>query len=175
MTISFNDLIRIEKKEKPEHDKADMEFRFSIQKSDNDKHLAFGWANIAFDEQGNELADWQNDMIDEEDLENAAYNYVLRFRGGGEMHKDEIKNKAILVESMVFTKQKMVALKIPEGTLPVGWWIGFYVPDNDLWEKVKNGTYPMFSIQGSARRVPVDDDGNEIQQDGSGEDENNDE
>lgn len=34
---------------------------------------------------------------------------------------------AVLIESMVFTKEKMQLLNIPEGTLPEGWWIGFKV------------------------------------------------
>ena len=44
---------------------------------------------------------------------------------------------------------------IPEGTLPVGWWIGFQVTDADVWEKVKDGTYSMFSIEGKAERVAL--------------------
>ena len=44
---------------------------------------------------------------------------------------------------------------IPSGTLPEGWWIGFYVDDDAAWEKIKDGTYKMFSIEGTARRVPV--------------------
>ena len=69
------------------------------------------------------------------------------------MHEE--KGKAVLVESVVFTKEKMEAIGIPEGTLPVGWWIGFKVLDKDVWEKVKNGEYPMFSIEGTAKRIEV--------------------
>ena len=47
---------------------------------------------------------------------------------------------------------------IPEGTLPVGWWIGFQVTDADVWEKVKDGTYSMFSIEGEAERVEVNNE-----------------
>ena len=53
---------------------------------------------------------------------------------------------------------KMAAMGIPEGTLPVGWWIGFQVTDADVWEKVKDGTYSMFSIEGEAERVEVKDE-----------------
>ena len=52
----------------------------------------------------------------------------------------------------------MAAMGIPEGTLPVGWWIGFQVTDADVWEKVKDGTYSMFSIEGKAERVEVKDE-----------------
>ena len=99
--------------------------RVAITKSDDDKMLAFGWANVSL-------------TVD------------------GEMH--ERGGAAVLIESVVFTEEKMKAIGIPEGTLPVGWWIGFKVLDEDVWEKVKNGEYPMFSIEGEAERVEVDND-----------------
>lgn len=166
---TFDDLIGFEKPQ-VEKKKPALSGQFKIQKSDDDKRLAFGWANITVSTEGEELVDWQEDMIDPEDLEKAAYNFVLKFRAGGEMHKKEKKDRAILVESIVFTEEKQKALGIPEKTLPVGWWIGFYVPDDDLWAKVKDGTYSMFSIEGRARRVKVDDEGNEIEEEGSDDD-----
>lgn len=129
--------------------------RFKIAKSD-DKHLAFGWANVAIRADGEEIEDWQEDIIEPEELENAAYQYVLLYREGGEMH--ERGGAAVLVESVVFTEEKMQAMGIPAGTLPIGWWIGFKVTDEDVWEKVKDGTYPMFSIEGEAERVEVEDE-----------------
>jgi len=56
---------------------------------------------------------------------------------------------------MVFTKQKMTAIGIPDETLPEGWWIGFKVTDPDVWDKVKDGTYSMFSIEGEAVREEI--------------------
>ena len=57
----------VDKSKKTDHEV--LKGRFKIQKSDNDKHLAFGWASIAIDEAGEQLVDWQEDMIDPEDLE----------------------------------------------------------------------------------------------------------
>lgn len=122
--------------------------RFSIQKSSDEKRLAFGWASISQDESGTELVDLAEDIIDPDTLENAAYEFVRLYREGGEMH--ERGDCAVLVESVVFTKEKMAAMGIPEGTLPTGWWIGFYITDDEVWEKVKSGEYPMFSIEGTA-------------------------
>lgn len=122
--------------------------RFNIQKSSDEKRLAFGWASISEDESGTALVDLSEDVIDPETLENAAYEFVKLYREGGEMH--ERGDCAVLVESVVFTKEKMAAMGIPDGTLPTGWWIGFYVTDDEVWEKVKSGEYPMFSIEGTA-------------------------
>lgn len=127
--------------------------KFAIAKSDDDKHLAFGWANVSIRADGEVIEDWQNDIIEPEELEKAAYNFVEFYREGGEMH--ERGGVAVLVESVVFTEEKLVAMGIPAGTLPIGWWIGFKVLDDDVWEKVKDGTYSMFSIEGVAERVEV--------------------
>lgn len=127
--------------------------RFRIMKSDDEKMLAFGWANVSMRVDGELIEDWQADIIEPEELENAAYEYVLLYREGGEMH--ERGGVAVLIESVVFTEEKMQAMGIPAGTLPVGWWIGFKITDKDVWEKVKNGTYQMFSIEGESERVEV--------------------
>lgn len=129
--------------------------RFKIAKSDDGRHLAFGWANVAIRSDGEVIEDWQEDIVEPEELENAAYRFVELYREGGEMH--ERGGAAVLVESVVFTEEKMAAIGIPAGTLPVGWWIGFKVTDDDVWEKVKDGTYSMFSIEGTAERVEAGD------------------
>lgn len=129
--------------------------RFKIAKSDDEKRLVFGWASVSMRVDGEVIEDWQEDIVEPEELEHAAYEYVLLYRDGSEMH--ERGGVASLVESVVFTEEKMKAIGIPEGTLPVGWWIGFKVLDEDVWEKVKDGTYSMFSIEGTAERVEVED------------------
>lgn len=127
--------------------------KFAIQKSVDEKRLAFGWASVAKDNMGLTVVDSDEDIIEPETLENAAYNFVRFYREGGEMHQRG--DCAILIESMVFTPEKTKILGIPDGVLPaVGWWIGFYVTDDEVWEKVKSGQYPMFSIEGKANRVP---------------------
>lgn len=129
--------------------------RFKITKSDDDRMLAFGWANVSVRADGEVIKDWQEDIVEPEVLENAAYNFVELYREGGEMH--ERGGAAVLIESVVFTEEKMKAIGISEGTLPIGWWIGFKVTDPDVWEKVKDGTYSMFSIEGEAERIEVED------------------
>lgn len=130
--------------------------RFSIFKTDDDKRLVFGWASIAITVDGEQLEDRQKDIIDPEDLEESVYDYVLNFRDTGEEHISTMRKKGKLVESCVFTEEKQRAIGIPPGIIPVGWWIGFKIEDDDAWERVKNGTYKMFSIEGKATRIPVE-------------------
>ena len=128
----------------------------TIYKTDEDKRLVFGWASISYTVDGEQLEDLQKDMIDPEDLEEAVYEYVLNFRDTGEEHIPTMRKKGKLVESCVLTEEKQRAMGIPAGTIPIGWWIGFKIEDDDAWERVKNGTYRMFSIEGKANREPVE-------------------
>lgn len=129
---------------------------FSIYKTDNDKRLVFGWASVSVKIDGEQLEDHQKDMIDPEDLEEAAYEYVLNYRDTGEEHIPTMRLKGKLVESCVLTAEKQKAMGIPEGTLPIGWWVGFKITDDAAWQRVKNGTYRMFSVEGKAVREPVE-------------------
>lgn len=131
----------------------------TITKKDDEKQYAFGWAKIAVTVDGEQLVDRQEDLVASEDLEETAYKFVEFYREAGEMH--ERGGAGILIESIVFTSEKMRVMGIPEGTLPEGWWVGFHITDADVWEKVKDGTYSMFSIEGRARRVPIEEEGEE--------------
>lgn len=122
-----------------------------IVKIDEDKRLVFGWASIIKDEGGRVLLDRQDDFIDSEDeLEKAAYDFVLHSRDGGEMHVRRGVSK--MVESVVMTPEKQQALGIAPGTVPVGWWVGFRVDDNRVWDEVKKGGYSGFSVHGTGQR-----------------------
>lgn len=140
---------------KKEGDTMDKE-ELTILKSDDDKRLVFGWASIAQTADGDTIKDRQNDVIEPDDLEEAAYEYVLNFRDTGEEHLESFRKKGKLVESCVFTAEKQKAMGLQPGTLPVGWWVGFYIEDEDAWQRIKNGTYKMFSIEGRAERVPLE-------------------
>lgn len=129
---------------------------FNIYKTEDDKRLVFGWANVAIRVDGEQIQDYQDDLIDPDNLEEIAYDYVLNFRAGGEVHNPALRNVARLVESCVFTTEKMAAMGLPEGIVPQGWWIGFYVDDDEAWEKIKSGEYKMFSIEGTGERIPVE-------------------
>lgn len=128
--------------------------RLTVMKSDDDRRLVFGWANVAVRVDGEQIVDWQEDAIDTYELEKAAYEYVAEFGTAGEMHRRGGIGRVI--ESIVFTKEKADALGIPPDILPEGWWIGFRIEDNEVWEKIKSGEYSMFSIEGKAIREPME-------------------
>lgn len=124
---------------------------FNLYKAREDEQLVSGWANVALDKDGNAPLDWQDDIIDPCTLEKAAMQFMMDYRSSGEMHKGN--SKGTVVESIVLTKEKQAAMGIPEGTVPEGWFITVKVHDPEVFAKVKDGTYRMFSIQGHAKRV----------------------
>lgn len=128
-----------------------MENTLNILKSNDEKRQVFGWASVAVTVNGDVVEDFQEDVIEIGELEAAAYEYVAHFGVAGEMH--EKANVGKLIESVVFTKEKAQVMGIPSEVLPEGWWVGFHIFEEEVWKKVKDGTYSMFSIEGSAERV----------------------
>lgn len=127
-----------------------------IIKFDNDQKLVFGWANIIKDANGEVYIDTQGDFIEDiAELEKAAYDYVLHSRNGAEMHINQ--NVARVVESFVVTPDKLEALGLvaKSDVVPAGWWIGFKVDNDDVWSKIKDGSYTGFSVHGKGQREIV--------------------
>lgn len=124
-----------------------------IKKADPDQNLIFGWASV-IEKDGIPIIDHQEDVIPVSELENAVYDFVLHSRQQGDMHDRVGVGK--LVESMVFTKEKQEALGID--LKQIGWWTGFKVHDEGLWQAHKSGDRPEFSIGGAAVSIDMDDD-----------------
>lgn len=137
----------------PVDDSVYLSVDFNVYKARDDQQLVSGWANVALDKNGEAPLDWQDDVIAPETLEKAAIQFMLDYRGSGEMHKGN--SKGTVVESIVLTKEKQRAIGIPEGTVPEGWFITVKVHDPEVFAKVKDGTYRMFSIQGTAKRIKL--------------------
>lgn len=126
---------------------------FRVVKSDSRKNLVFGWANVAFTEDG-QVEDHQGHLIDLDDLENAAYNFVVKYRLTGDMHDGDGFGE--LVESLVVTEDKVAKAGFPPAMLG-HWWVGFRVPPEHQ-KRVDAGERMMFSIQGKAHLEPVVED-----------------
>ena len=78
--------------------------KFTVMKSDDDKRQVFGWASVAVRVTGEVIEDYQEDVVEIDELEKAAYEYVADFGTAGEMH--ERGGVGRLIESVVFTKEK---------------------------------------------------------------------
>lgn len=128
-----------------------MALETAVLKYDDSKRQVFGWAKIAVRKNGRPQVDYQDDVVEVEELEDAVYKFALQYRDAGANHEKGVYTGK-MIESFMVTKAKLAAMGLPEGSLPEGWWVGFQIDDNDAWEKVKKGDYRMFSIEGRAVR-----------------------
>jgi hypothetical protein len=122
-----------------------------VEKLDAEQRVAFGWASVATADDGTAIVDKQGDIIPTAELERAAYEFVESGRRPAEMH--ERQGVGRLVESFVVTAEKRAALGMPAGR--EGWWVGFRVDDDAVWNRVKAGELSEFSIGGEAVREVV--------------------
>lgn len=133
-----------------------MDFQVTVPviKTNSPQMLAFGFANVAVDADGTPVVDRHNEEIAADDLESAAYNYVLRYREAGVEHKK--LGIARLVESFFLTSEKLSAMLGDSTPTFKGakWWVGFKVDDPAVWKLVESGELSCFSIGGSA--VPIE-------------------
>ncbi|MFW6202596.1 MAG: XkdF-like putative serine protease domain-containing protein [Gemmatimonadota bacterium] len=125
-----------------------------IRKVDAERRLAFGWAYVAVAKDGTPVEDHSGDVLDPDTLEDPVYDYVLHSREGDAMHTGPVA--ARMVESVVFTADKLEKMGLADGTVPIGWWVGFKVDDDAVWKAVKAGRLTMFSIGGRGARPEAD-------------------
>ena len=130
----------------------DATLSFEIVEKAAERRQVFGWASVSADRDGHPVVDLGGDVIPVSELEKAAYGFVKDSRAGGEMHEGDASHR--LIASVVFTPEIQKALRIPDGTLPVGWFVGFEVPQ-EAFDRVRAGMRLQMSIQGQARREQV--------------------
>lgn len=136
----------------------DYEFTGTISKMDEDKRQVFGWASLSTVD-GQEVIDLQDDHVALDEIEKAAYDYVVNSRKGGDMHTrigDEPLHTSDMIESMIVTPEKLAQMGVPADVVTkmhTGWWVGYQVNDDKQWNQVKKGERTGFSIHGTGRRV----------------------
>jgi len=124
-----------------------------VAKINEEKRLVFGWAYVCKRASGEQVIDHSGEFVESAaDLEDAVYEFVLDGRETDDMHTESVTGH--LVESVVFTTEKMAAMGIPEGTVPEGVWVGFKLSE-EAFAKVRSGERAAFSIFGTAERQEV--------------------
>lgn len=149
----------------------------TISKVDTDKRQVFGFCSVS-EVNGQPVIDLQGDWVPIEEVEKAAYTYMLASRAGGDMHKrvnkgglphepgeivldtqlpaDQPLRTGEIIESFVVTPEKLNALGLPQDSMPLGWWLGFQVHDDDAWAAIKSGRRTGFSLHGTGKRREVE-------------------
>ena len=132
----------------------DVVWEGEFSKVDTDKRQVFGWASIV-KMNGEDVVDLQGDYIDIDEVEKAGYDYVIKSRKGGEMHRrdgDTPVHVSDMIESFIVTPEKIEKMGLP-ADMPIGWWVGYQINDDDAWNLVKSGKRTGFSIHGRGQRT----------------------
>ena len=116
--------------------------KLNIVKANDDKKLVYG---IVLEP---DTTDLQMDVIDKNEIETAAHEFMKSFRVVGDNHNAIAK--ASVVESYIApTDGEMNGKPYTAGS----WIMAVKVDDDQMWEALKGGDYTGFSIGGSAERV----------------------
>ena len=104
-----------------------------------------------------EVVDAQGDIYSVEEIRQAAHRFMEEFGGLGLMHRLQVNDQVRILESYLAPVDLEIGdVKIRRGT----WLLAVRILSDELWERVKDGSYGGFSIGGSARRISeaADDD-----------------
>jgi Putative phage serine protease XkdF len=123
----------------------------AIAKVDSIQGVVYGWGNVCVDENGL-VTDRQGDQWEPDELEKSVVDFMLNCRNSGEMHEGGVTGT--VVASLVTTPDIVKSFFGPDVSVPVGWIIGVKV-DKATLQKVIDGQFRAFSIQGSGDRIPV--------------------
>lgn len=124
----------------------------------DENNTIFGWAYVRETKKGEQVVDHSGEFCKSEnfkDLELAMYAYNLAFRQADIQH--DCIPKGYLIESVVLTKEKQKAMGIPEGSVPEATWVGFFFPDDDDYNAIKEMPHPMFSLFGGVTKELVEE------------------
>jgi len=136
-------------------DSPDLVWTGTISKVDDEKRQVFGYCTVTH-VNGEAVVDRQGDYVPLDEIEKAAYTYVVQSRKGGDMHArdgEQPLHTSDMIESFIVTPEKLEKMGLEPNAVPHGWWVGFQVNDDEQWAKVKNKERTAFSIHGSGRRV----------------------
>jgi hypothetical protein len=119
-----------------------------IAKSHPTGRYVAGWASVTHQD-GKQVVDLQNDIIDVEELRKAAHDYILNARVAKVNHNGA--QIGSVVESVIIDEDFAKAHGIAHKNR--GWWIGMAIDDPATREKVRKGALKAFSIGGAGKRV----------------------
>lgn len=98
-----------------------------------------------------ETRDAQNDIYSADEIKQAAWKYLAKWRNRGYMHKIPINDKVDLVENVIVHPE--MELKVNGQKIKTGTWLaGFVIRDAAYWNGVKQGKITGLSIGGTAER-----------------------
>lgn len=124
---------------------------FAFAKANSTGSYVRGWASVVAQD-GTPIEDWQGDVIDIDDLRNAAHDFISDVRVAKALHKGEQIGE--VVESLIIDDDIAKALGITDTRR--GWFVGMRVNDSTVQKRIRDGELKQFSIGGRGTRVEIE-------------------
>lgn len=135
----------------------DIERAGEITKVDAEARVVYGWASVI--RKGGKLQiDAQGDVIPDDVMEEAAWDFLKNAGVGCVMHARDANDRPIQVGSCVASFPLTAVTKAAFGIQSDvdGWMFGMHVTDDETWGMVKRGELKGFSIGGKGGGDIVD-------------------
>lgn len=135
----------------------DIERAGEITKVDDEARVVYGWASV-IRKGGRTQIDTQGDVIPDDVMEAAAWDFLKHAGVGCVMHARDPAGSPIKVGSCVASFPLTAVTKAAFGIESDidGWMFGMHVTDDGVWKMVKAGELKGFSIGGKGGGVIVD-------------------
>jgi DNA adenine methylase len=94
--------------------------------------------------------DTQKDTISEEEIYDAAHDWLAKYQNRGYMHRRLVNDKIEIFESYIAPADLTIGgQRVKKGS----WLLMYHIKDKGMWAKIKRGELTGFSMGGFARRV----------------------
>lgn len=124
---------------------------FAFAKANSTGSYVRGWASVVSAD-GKPIEDWQGDVIDIDDLRQAAHEFISDVRVGKAMHGGSQIGE--VVESLIIDDDIAKALGMADSRR--GWFVGMRVHDEAVQKRIRAGELKQFSIGGIGKRVEIE-------------------
>jgi hypothetical protein len=127
--------------------KSDFEFEFAIVKADVPKRVVYGIPLRP------DVPDSQKDSVNVEEIEAAAWNFMIKSQRYDEQHEHLIpKGDVCVVESFLAPVDfELNGKDVAKGS----WVLASKVFSDDIWKKIEKGEISAYSIKGRGNRTPT--------------------
>ena len=136
----------IDKDGKIEEEDIDKTYEIEELKKEEEKRFVLGRVLVP------NRIDLGNDVINKEETEKAAHQFMINEHAPGLIHKAYAKDTYIVENYIAPTDFAVNGEEISAGT----WIMGMKILNDEIWEAVKNNELNAYSIGGWAKKVPVE-------------------
>ncbi|MBN1630283.1 MAG: hypothetical protein JW990_10995, partial [Thermoleophilia bacterium] len=103
-----------------------------------------------------DIEDLQGDVIDAEDIELTAHEWMMSSQAAGAMHATVVKGAKVVESYLAPCDFEVETADGPEKVLKGSWVLAVKWPDEE-WQRIEKGEYTGYSVGGQGVRIPLEE------------------